>query len=90
VLLQLECVANASFMKDVCEVWNISSYCGITSDSNSLQFEAEVPLGHTVQLPSEVCLFSDLTRGVHWAWVRDSLELMECRHKIKRHLCHLQ
>jgi hypothetical protein len=58
VLLQLECVANASFMKEVCEVWNIPSYCGITSDNNSLQFEAEVPLHHTVQLPSEVCLFS--------------------------------
>jgi len=56
VLLQLECAANATFMKEVCEVWNIPSYCAITSDNKSLHFDAEVPLHHTVQTESKVCM----------------------------------
>jgi len=76
-LLQLDCTADALFMKEVCGVWDISSYCGITSDNNSLQFDAEVPLRHTLQLQSKVCLFSFLIRRGHQTWVRDSLELMK-------------
>jgi len=41
-------------MKEMCEGWHIPSYCGITSDNNSIQFDAEVPLHHTMQTDSKV------------------------------------
>jgi hypothetical protein len=88
VLLQLECAANATFMKEVCEVWHIPSYCGLTGDNNLLQFNAEVPLRRTVRTDSKVCVFSVLIMRGHQAWVRDSLELMESRRKMKGHLCY--
>ena len=56
MLLQLECAADATFMKEVCETWNIPSYCGITSDDNTLQFDAELPLHHTIQTETKVCM----------------------------------
>lgn len=50
---ELECAVNATFMKEMCEGWHIPSYCGITSDNNSIQFDAEVPLHHTMQTDSK-------------------------------------
>lgn len=46
---ELKCAADAAFLKEVCEVWNIASYCGSNSDNNLLQFDAEVPVVHTLQ-----------------------------------------
>jgi hypothetical protein len=45
-------------MKEVCEVWNVSLYCDLTTDNNLLQLAAEVPMSHTLQTTSEVCLLS--------------------------------
>ena len=71
VLLQLECAADALFMKEVCEVWSVSSYCRITTDNNLLQLVAEVPTRHTLQTLPKVCLFSVLTGRGRQAWVKD-------------------
>jgi hypothetical protein len=76
VLLQLDCAAGPSFLKEVCEAWNFPSYCGVTGDSNSVRFGAQVPLIHTVQINREVCMFSVLTRG-HQTCVSGLLELMQ-------------
>jgi hypothetical protein len=68
----------------VCDVWNVPSYCGITSDNTVLHLDAEVPMSHTAQTDSEVCLFCVLTRILIRIVSVISLKLMESRLKIKR------
>ncbi|XP_021930441.1 major facilitator superfamily domain-containing protein 6-A isoform X2 [Zootermopsis nevadensis] len=77
ILCELECAADAGFTKEVCEVWNVSQYCNLMNDINLLQFDAEVPLSHTLQTSSETG--SCLHFRVHRAFIGSSFHVPYCR-----------